>query len=198
MCPRQRLRDDPPTRGCCRRSAMAGIGEVSLPSRPRLALAPHARERAPSRGACRRDLKRCRHGHARLRDPTAAASPANPKQPSFRTIGRGTGSVDANAPAISCEPALRPCGCPAPTWKMWTTAADYGVTTAFTFRVAASVPRTTPFVGSGQQRFSFGKNETRGIPCRSMITTLRRAGGLLERPQRRKNLELDTLGLEPL
>jgi hypothetical protein len=89
---------------------MAGIGEVSPPSRPRLTLAPHARERAPSRGARRPHLKRCRHGPCAAPRPDGCGLAGDPKQPSFRTIGRGTGSVDANAPAILCEPALRPCG----------------------------------------------------------------------------------------
>jgi hypothetical protein len=61
-------------------------------------------------------------------------------------------------------------------------------------------PGDSPLVGSGQQAISFWKNETRGtvFPCRSTIATPSpRPAGSSSRRGGRKNLEMDTLGLEP-
>jgi hypothetical protein len=62
-------------------------------------------------------------------------------------------------------------------------------------------PGDSPLVGSGQQRFPLGKTKPM-VPCLNVAQRSRppfaAPGWPFEPPRRRKNLEVDTLGLEPL
>src|SRR5277367_6023846 len=114
-------------------------------------------------------------------------------------------------PRYCANPLCGPAERPAPMRKAWTTVADCGVPTAFTFWVGASVPPTTrPCRAVDSSDFHSGKAKP-VVPCSMSLNhhTPFAAPGWLFRPPRRprlglraggeaKNLETDTLGLEPL
>ena|SRR5271167_3059434 len=159
-----------------------------------------ARMRRESESGTRRwgDLTDSGHG----RKPAARSrGSALRRHAKFSALQSLENSQNAERTSILCEPALRPCG----TSRANEEGVDYGGRLRCPDRLyflgrRFGSPDDAPLPGSGQQRFSFGKSETRGtvfhVAQRSQ--PLRRARLALRAAAEAKNLETDTLGLEPL
>src|SRR5271170_6982810 len=132
-----------------------------------------ARMRRESESGTRRwgDLTDSGHG----RKPAARSrGSALRRHAKFSALQSLENSQNAERTSILCEPALRPCG----TSRANEEGVDYGGRLRCPDRLyflgrRFGSPDDAPSPGSGQQRFSFGKSETRGtvFPCRSTITT---------------------------